>query len=214
MHCLKITRQGFSPNASSLRCTACRRVLLLIVSRCRYSALLLIFGAVILQPARANAQTDEYRVKAAFLFHFAQLVDWPAGAPGDDKKLFNVCTLGEDPFHGDLDSAIDGKSIGLRTMRVHHLMQAEQVRACQIVFIGKNENKRIPALLAELDNAPVMTVGETDNFVRQGGIIGFCLDNDKVRFEINLVAAEHARLKISSRLLLLAKNVINNQPER
>jgi hypothetical protein len=166
---------------------------------------------IIPQPARAQAQADEYRVKAAFIFHFVQLVDWPADARGG---TFNVCALGEDPFHGELDSALEGKSIGPRTMKVHHITQTEQALDCQVVFVGKNENKRIPALLAELEKTPVMTIGETDDFVRRGGIIGFCFEEDKVRFEINLAAAERARLKISSRLLLLAKNVVESHAGR
>lgn len=60
-------------------------------------------------------------------------------------------------------------------------------------------------------DSPVLTVGERDNFAQDGGMIGFCLEQNKIRFEINLDAAERAKLRISSRLLALAKTVIGGQ---
>ena len=77
-----------------------------------------------------------------------------------------------------------------------------------MLFISNSEEKRLPVLMANLRNAPVLTVGEADDFLLSGGIIRFCLDGKKVRFEINREAAEFARLRISSQLLLLAKNVV------
>ena len=161
----------------------------------------------------AQSQADEYHVKAAFLFHFAQLVIWPADAPSADKSL-GVCTVGDDPFHGALETEVEGKTVGSRTMHIRHLKLTEDLRECQIVFAGKEEDKHISSLIATLGNAPVMTVGENDGFLQQGGIIRFCLEDNRVRFEINLEAAERARLRISSRLLLLAKRVIGNQGAR
>lgn len=165
-------------------------------------------GAVNL--AWAQSKADEYRVKAAFLFHFTQLVDWPPDALGDEKAPLTLCTVGEDPFKGDLDGMVEGKRIGVRTFRVQHFKETQDIRSCQVIFIGAGERSHVPALLAELQDARVLTVGETDGFVKQGGMIGFFLENNKVRFEINLEAAERAKLKISSRLLLLAKNVVGN----
>jgi hypothetical protein len=178
-----------------------------ILSPFLFSILVFLVVVVMSERARPQSSTDEYRVKAAFLFHFAQLVDWPSNALGDGKNPFTVCTVGGDPFHGALDTAVEGKPIGPRTMHVHHLSQIEEVRDCRIVFVGRSESKRIPAVLAELEKTPVMTVGETDARPPGGGIIGFCLEDNKVRFEINLAAAERVKLTISSRLLLLAKSV-------
>jgi hypothetical protein len=172
-------------------------------------AALLCFSRV----PRASAQSadDEYRVKAAFLFHFAQLVEWPSDIPGDDDHSLRVCTLGEDPFHGELESTVEGKLVGTRAIRVKHLKETEDPKSCQILFIGSSETKRVPSLFGQLGTAPVLTVGETSTFLQQGGIIRFCLDNNKVRFEINLDASQRAGIKISSRLLLLAKTVLGNR---
>ena len=84
-----------------------------------------------LNPAQAQ-QTEEYHVKAAFLFHFAQLVDWPAQVPGDENNPLTVCTIGKDPFGGDLETTLQGKTIGTRPLRIRHLKQPLEIQGCQI----------------------------------------------------------------------------------
>jgi hypothetical protein len=157
-------------------------------------------------------QTEEYRVKAAFLFHIAQLVDWPATSPGDESKPLTLCTIGQDPFAGDLEATLQGKSIGTHPLQIRHPRQSQDVQGCQVLFVGGQERKHVIPLLASLKDEAILTVGESDDFVKQGGMIGFCMDNNKVRFDINVDAAARAKLKISSRLLLLAKSVIGNHP--
>jgi hypothetical protein len=164
------------------------------------------------QRSRAQSSDEEYRVKAAFIFHFAQLVDWPLDTPIDTESSLFLCTLGKDPFQGALESSVAGKVIGNRVMRIRHLAEAQDLQSCQILFIDKGQSRRIPALVAALHNAPVLTVGETDGFVGVGGMIGFLLQDNRVRFEINLAAAESARLKIGSRLLMLAQTVVREGP--
>ena len=161
--------------------------------------------------ARAQSKADEYRIKAAFLFHFAQLVDWPQAALGDEKNPLTLCTFGDDPFHGDLETTVQGKSIGTHPLQVRHAKQVEQIAGCHVLFIGSAERARASQLITVLNNDAVLTVGETDDFIKQGGIIGFRVEKDKVRFEINVEAADRAKLKISSRLLLLALNSPGNQ---
>jgi YfiR/HmsC-like len=157
---------------------------------------------------RAQTSGEEYRVKAAFIFHFAQLVDWPAEkATGTDHSLV-LCTLGEDPFQGVLEGTVAGKAIGNRILRIRHLGEPQDMQACQIVFLGRAQSKRIPMLVANLHNAPVLTVGETAGFLDAGGMIDFLLEDNKLRFEVNLEAAESADLKIGSRLLVLAQRVV------
>lgn len=155
-----------------------------------------------------SSTSSEYQVKAAFLFHFGQFVDWPAETFKDVNSPITYCTLGEDPFHGALEATLGGKSIGPRPLRVQHFKQAQEARGCQVLFIGTAGQKFISDALANVNGSPVLTVGETERFAEDGGVIGFTLADNKVRFEINLDAAEHAGLRISSRLLALAKTVI------
>jgi hypothetical protein len=162
----------------------------------------------------AQSSDDEYRVKAAFLFHFAQLVDWPADAlTGTDNSLY-LCTFGEDPFQGALESTVEGKVIADRVIRIRHLTRSQDMTGCRILFLGKAQSKRIPMLLADLRNAAVLTVGETPGFLTAGGMICFQLQENKVRFDINLDAAQSAGLKIGSRLLVLAQNVVGQSREK
>jgi YfiR/HmsC-like len=168
---------------------------------------LLSASAVVSAPAQVSP-SNEYAVKAAFLFHFAQFVEWPPSALRDSNAPFVFCTLGDDPFQGALEETITGKTIGNRLVRVFHARQLQDTQNCQILFIPASEKKHLPAILAWLKNSPVLTVGEAASFAQDGGMIGFCLEDKKIRFEINLAAADHAGLKISSRLLALAKSVM------
>jgi YfiR/HmsC-like len=168
--------------------------------------------SLIAQQVQAQSSDAEYRVKAAFLFHFAQLVDWPAG--GGINNSLSLCTLGNDPFQGALDASVAGKVIDTRILRVRHLKEPEQMHTCQILFLDSGQGKRIPGLLAALRNTPVLTVGESAGFLESGGMVRFLLQDNKVRFEINLAAAESAGLKISSRLLVLAQTVLGESRER
>jgi YfiR/HmsC-like len=176
--------------------------------------LLPLFSSGVAGTARAQSNDDEYRVKAAFLFHFAQLVDWPADSlKGADNSLL-LCTLGADPFQGALESTVEGKAIGNRVIRIRHLKQAQDMQGCRILFLGKAQSKGLPTLLADLRNVPILTVGETPGFLAAGGMISFLLEENKVRFEINLNAAQSAGLKVGSRLLILAQNVVGESREQ
>ncbi len=179
-----------------------------------FLCLLAILLAVVVGVVRAQSTDDEYQVKAAFLFHFVQLVDWPADTPADANNSLFLCTLGEDPFRGALESTVEGKGIGARVIHIRHLKQAEDTRGCHLLFLGKAQSGRLPAVLAELRNAPVLTVGETPGFLGAGGMICFRIVKNQVRFDINLDAAQSARLKIGSRLLLMAQIVIGQSPEK
>ncbi|MGB8477156.1 MAG: YfiR family protein [Candidatus Acidiferrum sp.] len=151
---------------------------------------------------------SEYQVKAAFLFHFAQFVEWPAGTYKDAGSQLTYCTLGADPFHGALEASLNEKTVDGRPVRVLHLRQVQEAQGCQVLFIGILQKEHIPKVLASLNGNPVLTVGESEHFAEQGGMIGFRLEDNKVRFEINLGAANRAKLRISARLLSLAKTVI------
>ena len=172
---------------------------------------LLVLLLLVSVPGFVQAQSGigEYRVKAGFLFHFAQLTDWPAGAGGGSE--FVLCVLGDDPFHGELESTLGGKAIGSRPIRILHVKQSQDARGCQVLFISSSEDQHLSKIFKDLGNSAVMTVGEANDFIERGGMIRFTFEQDKVRFEINLKPADAAGLKFSSRLLLLATNVVGKQ---
>jgi hypothetical protein len=156
--------------------------------------------------ARVNAQaSNEYQVKAAFLYNFAKFVDWPAEAFGGSGSPLVIGVVGDDPFGGALDQAINGKTIGGRPLVVRRLKWGQELRSCHVLFISSSERQRLPQIIQSLRGASVLTVGDMGEFTQQGGIINFILEASKVRFEINSRGAEQARLKISSKLLILSK---------
>jgi YfiR/HmsC-like len=159
-------------------------------------------------PSRAQTQADEYRVKAGFIFHFAQFVEWPAGTFDNSSGSITFCTLGEDPFHGDMESLLRGKLVAGKSVRVLHLKQVQDSKQCHVLFLDKNDNQLVPSALAIVKNLRILTVGESDDFLERGGMIRFCLEDRRIRFEINQQSAEATHLKVSARLLLLAKKVI------
>ena len=142
-------------------------------------------------------------MKAAFLYNFAKFVEWP----GDPDASLILGILGDDPFGAAIDQLVAGKTVNGRALAVKRLKWGQDLRQCQILFISSSEQKRLPQIIASLRGASVLTVGETDAFLSSGGIIRFVLEGSKVRFEINAGAAEQAHLKLSSKLLALAKNV-------
>jgi hypothetical protein len=161
-----------------------------------------------LTPERRTEPAGEYQVKALFLYNFAKFVDWPPSNFASPQDSFTLCVVGEDPFGGELDRAVVDKTIKGRRVSVKRISNAQDARACQIAFIGSTNEKRVKKLLEELSFASVLTVGDGSGFTDWGGIVKFTLDDNKIRFEINIDAAERARLKISSQLLSLAKTVI------
>jgi hypothetical protein len=183
----------------------CRRVL---QSRRKVFLLGICLLAVV---ARAQSAT-EYQVKAAFLFNFARFVEWPADAfPSVDSAL-QICVLGQDPFGRDFEQVIVDKTVNGHRIEIAHPEGVPQARACQILFIGASEKVRLSSILQGLKGASVLIVGDTPGFAALGGAINFVIDEGRVRFEINLKAAELAHLKISARLLTVAKVVLNGEP--
>jgi hypothetical protein len=146
----------------------------------------------------------EYEVKAAMLYKFAGFVEWPrspAGAP------LCIGVLGHDPFGPALEQAVQGKSINGRSFVVRRFKTGQETGNCQIVFVSSSERKALRGILGRLRREPVLTVGDTPGFCEDGGIINLELADNRVHFQINLEAAEQARLVVSSQLLSLASIV-------
>jgi hypothetical protein len=170
-----------------------------------FCLILLVSGA--LKPVRAQTTADEYQIKAAFLYHFAQFVEWPESTLNGRDVSLNLCIFDDEPRRQELRNSIEGKLIGSRVFHVRQLSPAQEIQGCHILFISRDEARRQSATLKSLRGLAVLTVGETSNFLTEGGMIRFHLEDNKIRFDINLGAADLSHLKISSRLLLLATSV-------
>jgi len=150
------------------------------------------------QPAR------EYQLKAVFLLRFGQFVDWPVAAFPKPDSPFVIGVLGPDPFGSSLDEAVRGEKIRGRDIEIHHFRRVEEVDACHILFINSREEP-LESILARLKGRSILTVGDSENFARRGGIIRFLTEQGKVRLRINLEAAKANNLVVSSKLLRWAE---------
>ncbi len=147
----------------------------------------------------------EYRVKAAYLLNFTRFIDWPPSAFRDPAAPISICILGKDPFGRALDATIEGEKVNSRKLVVRRIQEMPAPESCHIVYIG-DRPKDLPATLASLPPG-VLTVGEGEAFLRDGGMIAFVLDNRRVRFDIDQSASAKAELKLSSKLLSVARAV-------
>ena len=153
----------------------------------------------------AEPVAEEYQVKGAFLLNFTKFVDWPPQVfkgPGDPIA---ICVLGKSPFGPELERAARGTVVADRTVSVRQVSDERQASQCQILFVGASEHKRSRAALDALRGSSVLTVGESEGFLTNGGVINFKLDGDRVRIEISSTAADRAGLHISAKLLNLAQ---------
>ncbi len=175
--------------------------------------LITVFFLAMSLGTRALGQAvDEYQVKAAFLYSFAKFVEWPPDAFKTPKDPILVCVLGHNPFGTSLNDVIRGKSIEGHAFAFRQVADAPDASACQILFVSSSDGKRFRALIGRLKPAGILTVGEAQGFASGGGVINFKLDSGRVRFEINVEAAEQAQLHISSKLLSLAQIVNTEKP--
>jgi hypothetical protein len=154
---------------------------------------------------------SEQQVKAAFLYYFIKFIDWPQEVFPEKNSPILVGVIGDDSLGRELDQSLRKKTINGRELVLRQIGWPGEVKGYHILLLCASEAKVIPAVLASVKGSPVLTVGEIDRFGEQGGIINFYIEDKKVRFEINIDAAEKARLKISSQLLSLAK-IVRDDP--
>ena len=149
-----------------------------------------------------GAAFSEYELKAAFVYNFASFADWPPqAAPG-----MSVCVIGQDPFGRALD-ALEGKVVKGQSLTVRRLSTIAEARTCRVLFISASEANNLPRLLDAVKDLPVLTVADMEDAAHQGVIIGLAIEKQRIVFEINVAAARHANIVLSSRLLSLARNV-------
>ena len=158
----------------------------------------------------AQAQAaGEYQIKAAFLYNFAKFVSWPASSFSDSSAPLRICVFGQDPFGQELRNITADKMVNGRKLQVDDVVDLQPAKSCHILFIASSEKSQLKRILDGVRGASILTVGDTQGFAGLGGIVNFVLEDNRVRFEVNQKAAEQAGLTISSKLLGVAKLVIN-----
>jgi hypothetical protein len=157
---------------------------------------------------RDSSNSSEYLIKAGFIFNFAKFVEWPQATFAQPDSPIVIGILGTDPFGALIDQIVQDKKIGGRGFVVKRLKwgaDLKDLRECKILFVGASERAHIDELVQIVRGLPILTVGETPGFAEHGGVIRLVLEDNRVRFEVNVDAAHQAGLTISSRLLTLAR---------
>jgi len=172
-----------------------------MAGRKRFTVILILLLSMF--PLSALDLSLEYQVKAAFLLNFTKFIEWPPD-PADPAAPAAICILGEDPFGPALDQMVSGETLQgrkLEVLRVHRPLPT----SCKVLFIGRSEKDRA-AILQSLGPG-ILTVSEGGGFLQAGGIVDFVVDSHRVRFDISQSAAAKEKLKISSKLLNVARTV-------
>lgn len=150
---------------------------------------------------------SEHQIKAAFLSKFASFVQWPPEVFPSQESFVTIGILGEDPFGSTLDRIVAGKVVNGRKFEVRRFRGIRDIQDCHILFVSSSERHWMGEVLSALERRSILTVGDLDQFAQDGGVINFVMEGNKVRFEVNVGAADRAGLKISSKLLSLATTV-------
>jgi hypothetical protein len=153
----------------------------------------------------SETAVGEYSLKAAFIYNFSKFVEWPESA-FRGKRDFCIATLGRAPLDREL-AALSGKMVQGRSIVFHRLSSPEEATQCQVLFIGRSELPKLEAILETLRDLPILTIAESEDFCRKGGMLALEKENGKIVFDVNYRETQRVKLKPNSQLLKLARKI-------
>ena len=178
----------------------------------RFCAVVALVAAM--APVSALAQVDraaaETQIKAAFLYKFSGFVEWPPKAFARPDSRFTIGVIGADELASELEQIVKGRTVLERAVVVRRMRRGEPITGIQMLFIGQAEGARLAEILAIAKGQSVLTVTESEDALSHGSMINFVFVDDKVRFDVALPQAERGALKISARLLAVARKVLTS----
>lgn len=175
-------------------------------------ALLVALACLGAVSARTELQVPEYRVKAAFVYKFGDYVEWPPAAFANPDSPLVIGVVGAGALADELARISAGRTIGGRPVAVRKLRYGEPLSGLHVIFLGRSTSKQLAAALEASNGRAVLTITESEDGFRLGSMINFVVVADKVRFDVALARAEASQLKVSSRLLEVARNIVAPAP--
>jgi hypothetical protein len=145
------------------------------------------------------------KVKAAMLLNFTKYVEWPPLSLPTPNTPLVVGVIGKNPLVAEIETTLAGRMVERRVLIVRQFSDALEAGECHVFFIPASERKRIPKVLEHFKTRPVLTVSDAEGFLEEGGMIALRKEANTIKFDINQKAAEKAGLKVSSKLLQLAR---------
>lgn len=174
----------------------------------RFGLLLLLLSSPLILEAQITT-TAEFRAKANFLAKVPNFIEWSPEALPPGPTHFLICILGDFSFALPLAESVRGKTLQEKQIEVRGVSKEQELHSCHILFVSHFERKSYARMLGSVRGQNVLTIGETPEFLDAGGILGFSMHGETLQFDVNLTEANRAHLKISSRLLALARHVVN-----
>ena len=186
-----------------LRCSLC-------VCRCLLLALGMALSDGVVVWAESSAPTMP-QVEAAFLFNFAKFITWPNEAFQHSGDSLIIGVLGEDPFGAILEDTIRDKTVMGKKLAVKRFASIQDAAHSHILFLSTSEESRLSQMMTALEKTNILTVSDMEQFAEHGGMVAFTVEDQKVRFNVNVGAVERAGLKMGSQLLKLAR-IVSDKP--
>ena len=159
-----------------------------------------------------DASTLEYKVKAGYLYNFARFVEWPKTAFAGPESPFVIGVLDADEAFEVVQSILDTRPVDGRPIAVRAVNTSQIARGIHILLVTRAAKKMPEEIIAAAGSAPLLLVGETDQFAERGGTLGFTRDGETIRITLNLERALAAGLKVSSKLSSVARVVRSSRP--
>ena len=154
-----------------------------------------------------SSVTKEHQLKAAFIYNFTKFVEWPAMNFPDTHSPIIIGVVGKGPLCAELERAVKDRKVNGRELVVRIVENPEAAKSVHLLFFCASEDARLAEFLGKSPGGNILTVGESDQFGQRGGAINFLVEGDKIRFDIDMIAAEKAGLKVSAQLQKLARTV-------
>jgi hypothetical protein len=171
-------------------------------------------GLLVCSVASAQSDLSEYQVKAAFLFNFTKFVEWPDGSFEDPQAPIVLGIIGDDPFGDDLGRIIAGQKVQGRSLVIRRERWGDDLRRCHVLFVSASEHEHSSRILGSVQSAGILTVSDMEGFAKAGGVIEFVTEENRVRFIVNLDSANQSKLRVSAKLLALARVIGHSQAAR
>jgi hypothetical protein len=172
--------------------------------------LLLVLWLPLAALAQQDSRAAEVQIKAAFLYKFGDFVQWPPAAFARADAPFAIGVMGADALAAALEQLVVNRTVQGRPIAVRRLRPGESLAGLHVLFIGRAESAHLGETLAATRGQALLTVTETENALASGSMINFVAEESRVRFDVALPSAERGQLKISSRLLAVARRVVTS----
>ena len=150
------------------------------------------------------SQTEIPKAQSIFIYNFTRLVEWPDAFKSGD---FIIAVVGNSEVFNELESYMFGKKIGMQNITVKKFKEVSEIDKCHILFVSYNRSGNLQEIIKKTDPNPTLIIGERKNIMNEGAGIGFVLNDDKLKFELNIPAATRNGLKVNSKLQEMAVNV-------